>query len=56
MIPAHNRHLFTVSFSYTRGADIAPLLFLLVELIATFGTLDFVQFVVAPRVAVIVTH
>jgi hypothetical protein len=35
-------HFILSLFLYTSGADVAPLLVLLVELFATFGALDFV--------------
>jgi hypothetical protein len=41
---------------YTSGADVAPFLLLLVELLTTFGALDFIENVVTPRVSVVVAH
>jgi hypothetical protein len=43
-------------FDYARWADIAPLLFLLVKILFTLCTLDLIQYVVRPRISVIIPH
>jgi hypothetical protein len=47
---------FISLFLYTSGADVAPLLLLLVEFIATFGALDLVELVIAPGIAIVIAH
>jgi hypothetical protein len=46
---------FALSLFYTGRADIA-LSLLVVELLATFGTIDQICDVVTPRVSVVVAH
>jgi hypothetical protein len=51
----HMSFALSVPFPYTRWADIA-LLLLIIKVFRAFSTLDLVQLVATPRIAVIVAH